>query len=183
MQVVPITTPEHMAAMNAASRTSHHRTLRTPDPVFDDRAACRKPWPGPDLWFDEYSPANRETVVWICTTACPLLEICREWAIGQPRLTVGIFGGMSHTERQAERTRRQREAAAWLAHRRELQRGYTRRAEKLRRQLGKAETPEHQRARYAANPEPQKAKARSYYSEHRDEILAKRRKARAQPAA
>jgi Transcription factor WhiB len=47
-------------------------------------------------------------------------------------------------------------------------------SERRRRALGKAETPEHQRARYHANPEPQKAAMRAYYAANRDQILADR---------
>jgi hypothetical protein len=68
----------------------------------------------------------------------------------------------------------------------------SRNSERLRRQLGKAESPQHQRERYAADPEPRRAAMRAYYSgnseavkarvaahyqANREDILARRRKA------
>jgi hypothetical protein len=45
-------------------------------------------------------------------------------------------------------------------------------SERRRRALGKAETPEHQRARYAADPEPQRAACRDYYAGNREQVKA-----------
>jgi hypothetical protein len=164
-----------------AGRPDGSRSWHDRDPRWDERAACSTSRLGADAWWADQGRL-REAAILTCLS-CPVRLACAEWAISDPDLIGGIFGALGHEQRQDERRRRKAEAEARRQHRQQLQRGYTRRAERLRRQLGKAETPEHQRQRYAADPEPQKARARSYYAEHRDEILAARRKARAQPAA
>lgn len=164
----------------------HH----APDPIWDDRAACRSSPLGADAWFiPDQSSLQRKAAVQTCNR-CPILAACRQWAISDPNIIGGVFGGLSDEDRKAERRRRKKAAKAAAAalaaarqRRRNLQRGYNRRSEKRRRDLGLAESAESQRARYANDPEPQKARAAAYYAEHRTEILARRRKARQASAA
>jgi hypothetical protein len=159
--------------------------MRGVDPAWPDTASCRDhPSLPPDSWFDTRSSVVRAQVVQVCSS-CPVLAQCAEWSITTPSLSVGVFGGLTDAERRSERTRRRRQAAAQEArqqHRRELQRGYNRRSERLRRVLGLAESPEHQRQRYQRDPEPQKARSAAYYAEHKEAILKARREARRQKA-
>jgi hypothetical protein len=131
-----------------------------------DGAACRRYF-SPDYWLGSASPDEREAARWICLTACPALEACRQWALALPLDTRGTIAGLGQAERQQIRSQQREREAASLAARR----GYGR----LRRQLGIAETPEQMRQRYAANPEPRKAYQNAYYQAHREEIIAKRR--------
>ncbi len=152
---------------------------------WHDRASCRDhPSLPSDAWFDLKNAVVRAEVRAVCL-ACPVQPACLEWALGMPGLDSGMFGAMTATERQRERRRRRKAAAQETRqqHRRVRQREYNRRSERLRRELGKAETPEHQRQRYAANPEPQKARAAAYYEAHKTEILAARRAKRQKAAA
>jgi hypothetical protein len=130
--------------------------------------------------------AERQAAAEACL-GCRVLSECASWAISQPVAQGGaVLGGMTASQQQKRRTamlRARREAqAARQQHRRELQRGYTRRAERLRRALGLAESPEHQRERYQRDPEPQKARSAAYYAEHKEAILKARREARRQKA-
>jgi WhiB family transcriptional regulator, redox-sensing transcriptional regulator len=51
---------------------------------------------------------EREAAKHVCQS-CPVLDACREWALGQ-RTLFGVLGGMTPGERGAERRRRKRAA-------------------------------------------------------------------------
>jgi hypothetical protein len=112
-------------------------------------SACTR-HPHPDWWTDR-RPSLREAARHVCA-GCQILAQCAAWALTLPVIETAIYGGMSPAERRRrQRAEREREAALI-----EARRGYGRRSEARRRQLGKAETPEQQRERYQRNPEPQR---------------------------
>jgi hypothetical protein len=149
----------------------------------------------PDAWFDDHPTEALTMAVLSACRRCPLVDACGTWATGEIRLVYGTFGGMSAPERARERQRMNREAmaqveaeeaeekaqaAARLA-RLQRKRDSRARAERLRRRLGISA--EADRKRYAADPERFRAKSSSYYSEHREQINAARRKKRQQASA
>jgi hypothetical protein len=162
------------------SRSWHDR-----DPRWDRRAACSTSPLGADAWWCDQGRL-REAAILTCLS-CPVRLACAEWAISDPDLIGGIFGGLGHEQRQDERRRRKEASAAEVQRRRELHREPARRAEQRRRDLGLAESSEDRRKRWAsASPEQQRQRAEraaARYEAHKDEIAEKRRKARAHPAA
>jgi WhiB family redox-sensing transcriptional regulator len=106
--VTPALSWQH-AAMSAFAQPGLH-IRGTPDPRWDSSAACSTSPLGPDAWFCDQGKL-REAAIETCLT-CPVRQQCAEWAIGDPDLRGGIFGGLSHEARQDERRRRKAEAAA-----------------------------------------------------------------------
>jgi hypothetical protein len=172
--------PEHMRAMTEASRQrGWHNRNHPPDPRLDEAACRNHPDLDPDAWFEDHVSHLRDAAIATCH-ACPCRTLCATWAVADLSLTGGIFAGLSDEERREERARRKEsaeraaaspEAEARRQRGRELHRDAARRAQRLRRKLGKDETPEQMRARY-----------KIYYAEHRDEINARRRAAYAAAA-
>jgi WhiB family redox-sensing transcriptional regulator len=61
------------------------------------------------LWFpDVGNTAN--TAVKVCES-CPVMDLCREYAINSPTPLAGIWGGLGARARQAIRAERRRDAA------------------------------------------------------------------------
>lgn len=85
---------------------------------FRHRAACRV-GVDPELFFPAASrgpehDAQVAAAKSVCS-GCPVLHPCREWAL--TGLTEGIAGGMTETERRAERARRRRSGRRDMAER------------------------------------------------------------------
>lgn len=72
-----------------------------PYPTLTGSEPCRQT--DPDRWFPEQGQ-NDGTAVTLCRTSCPVLQECRRWTLANPHLTaVGIWGGMTRSERVAAR--------------------------------------------------------------------------------
>ncbi|MDQ2874523.1 MAG: WhiB family transcriptional regulator [Actinomycetota bacterium] len=84
------------------------RSVPTPDL---STGACRT-LGDPSWWFSD-SESEREAARHICQ-GCPVLAACRTWALAAPA-TMGVLGGLSSSQRVAEKRRRR--AAASLASR------------------------------------------------------------------
>jgi len=54
----------------------------------------------PELWFGGGFPQN--VVKRVCAR-CPVLLECREYALGDPSITSGYWGGMTQLEREKAR--------------------------------------------------------------------------------
>ncbi|GHB75919.1 hypothetical protein GCM10010331_74720 [Streptomyces xanthochromogenes] len=78
-----------------------------PYPEMTGDEPCRQ---DPDFWFPAHG-VNAGPPKAFCV-ACPVLDNCRAWALANPYLAAdGIWGGMSHTERNALRRNAMRRAA------------------------------------------------------------------------
>jgi len=165
-----------MPAMPGAYFSSH------PGPPRFGSPACASGRHDPDLWTSD-EPTGQRRAAAICL-GCPHLEPCRQWAVtSAPYLDRAVYGGLTWKDRlRIRRERRERDQA-----RREARRRTGRQSEARRRLLGKTPTTAE---RYAANPEPFKARASAYYQAHREAVLERkrerdrrRREAAASPAA
>jgi hypothetical protein len=59
-------------------------------------------------WWTSKDPADRHQAIRVCQ-GCPVRAICASWSLSLPLSDCSIWGGLSHTQRQA--IRRQRAAA------------------------------------------------------------------------
>ena len=74
-----------------------HLALAQPMPLdVAENALCAQL--DPEVWFPAQGAAV-EVARGLCRT-CPVLEACRAWAVNEPALTHGIFGGLTARERQ-----------------------------------------------------------------------------------
>ncbi|MCQ6250876.1 WhiB family transcriptional regulator [Streptomyces malaysiensis] len=89
--------------------------IKLPNFITTARAACAQPGTDPDLWHSK-NPAHRNTAKSACT-ACPLLNVCRTWAL-DTRQPHGVWGGLDH----AERTNLTNGSGWWLDHQGRLRR-------------------------------------------------------------
>ncbi|MYR27803.1 MULTISPECIES: WhiB family transcriptional regulator [unclassified Streptomyces] len=76
------------------------------------RARCAEPGVDGELFFPR-TEANMRQVAEareMCLS-CPVLALCREWALAQMPSLDGIWGGLTHTERIRRRRQEARTAA------------------------------------------------------------------------
>ena len=74
--------------------------------------ACRGE--DPETWFPNATDVKgTEAARAVCALLCPVMEICGNWALDNPAIDHGVFGGLTEDER--DRVRRNRVRAATLA--------------------------------------------------------------------
>jgi WhiB family redox-sensing transcriptional regulator len=80
---------------------------------FRHFALCADPRVDPEVFFpvdERPGSPGVERAKRVCN-ACPVLDECRAWAVGEP-LDFGVFGGLSADERRRLRSRAGRRVAA-----------------------------------------------------------------------
>lgn len=80
------------------------RSANSPAPGRLGTAACAAPQYDPELWFPNPTDLLAVTEAKAICATCPLIRQCRDYAL-DPRISDGIWGGMSEAERRAARAR------------------------------------------------------------------------------
>lgn len=102
-----------------------HTNFRTAAPEgldpaerWQDNAECRRPEYDKirDLWYSDRKQGDVQYAVGICTTACPVRDACRQYALNRGE-EFGIWGGLTERDRRRifrkaarERTEQRKEA-------------------------------------------------------------------------
>jgi hypothetical protein len=90
-----------------AAQAEIDRIYRGVSPVPDLSAGyCAKAPPDKQKLWTSGHPADRRAAKHMCLAACPMLRICRAWAVTLPVADYNVYGGWEWSERIGEKSAR-----------------------------------------------------------------------------